>query len=201
MWPPLLWKWKNPVQCRFAILRNTRENLQKHGLLDKVQCLESDVFDSIEEQKFDLIFWNFPFHPMTKSLADMDWLERAVADPGYQHLDKYLRDAHKFLATDGRLLMAFSREMGDVCQMQKLAQKHAWKPNCLDTCMDLIFFLLLENLKIPSGQRVLLFFRSTGRVCGVDFDLWDGTNLTRLNVSVPLFLSVKSYGTGKKDSI
>ncbi len=54
---------------------STFENLQKHGPLDKAQCLESDVFDSIEEQKFDLIFWNFPFHPTTKSLADMDWLE------------------------------------------------------------------------------------------------------------------------------
>ncbi len=119
------------ILCGSAILRNTRENLQKYGLLEKVQCLESDVFDSIEEQKFDLVFWNIPSLQATK--PSINWVDQALTDPGYQLLHKCLRDARRFLRSDGRLVLAFSKDSGDICELPNVAEKYGWKPNCLDT--------------------------------------------------------------------
>jgi hypothetical protein len=48
----------------------------------------SDVLDGIsKEKKFDLIYWNYPFHfNFNKAYGTMDEIEISLRDPEYVHL-------------------------------------------------------------------------------------------------------------------
>jgi hypothetical protein len=54
-------------------------------------------------------------------------LERAIRDPGYNVLKKYLHEAHEYLEKDGFLLLGFSNVMGDMKFFESLAMEAHWK--------------------------------------------------------------------------
>lgn len=109
-------------------LENANENLDKFGMQDKITILHSDVFDGINSNEtFDIIFWNHPFGHVNKSVNELEMLERAVLDPFYQSLDKYLKMAHEYLdKSGGRLFAGFSITAGDKMAFEAIAHDNGW---------------------------------------------------------------------------
>jgi release factor glutamine methyltransferase len=107
---------------------NTQANINKYDLTDRMTVKCGSVFEPLDENdRFDLIFWDFPFYSSTdKSVEELDALERTVCDPGYICVETYLKEAHKYLTDKGRLLIVFSHKLGDTNQLLKLINKYGW---------------------------------------------------------------------------
>ena len=74
---------------------NSRLNSLKYQA--NLEIIQSDMFDQLSERKYDVIYWNYPFHPSNTPVDDLSILEKAVMDPGYKMLSKYLSTAFKHL--------------------------------------------------------------------------------------------------------
>jgi release factor glutamine methyltransferase len=109
-------------------LKNAEENVIKHNILDRVTIKYSDVFGAFNfDDKFDMIFWNYPFGHINKPVEELELLERAVIDPFYKSLDKYLKHADEYLNPDGgRLFLGFSVTAGDQENFEDIAKKYNW---------------------------------------------------------------------------
>lgn len=90
----------------------TRQNAEKHGVLERFELRISDVFESLSNEKFDLIVSNPPYVP----LCEIESLQAEVRDfepeialtdgkDGLSIIGKIIKDAPKFLLPQGFLLM------------------------------------------------------------------------------------------------
>jgi release factor glutamine methyltransferase len=103
------------VDINKKALLNARENFAKHGIEDKVRLIESDGFDSLHEEKFDVIAINPPF----RWFKPKDMLDAASNDENYQFLNRFLAEAKDHLTTDGRILLVFANT-ADIGYLQYL---------------------------------------------------------------------------------
>jgi release factor glutamine methyltransferase len=104
-----------------AAVANCRTNAERHGLSEIVTARISDIFSAVApEERFDLIFWNCPYFAAGRN--DADSLECSVFDPGYESIGRYLRDARGHRSPQGRVLMSFSRTLGDQPLLAQRAQ-------------------------------------------------------------------------------
>ena len=104
---------------------NTEANAVLHGVGARVSCRLGDVFDPLEEhERFDTIFWNAPFSYVERE--DLTPLERAVYDPKYHGLKRYLKEGKKHLKPGGKLLIGFSSSSGHTDVLLRLAHEHQW---------------------------------------------------------------------------
>ena len=88
--------------------------LKKKGINAKV----SDLFSNVKE-KFDLIIFNPPYLPADKR-EDADSARSTTGGiKGYEIIERFLKDAKKFLKKDGKILLVFSSITGDVEQLFK----------------------------------------------------------------------------------
>jgi release factor glutamine methyltransferase len=95
-----------------AAVANCKANASKCGLADIVTTRLSDVFSAVTaDERFDLIFWNFPCIDAPRD--EYDPLECAVFDPDYHSIKRYLRDAGAHLSPGGRVLLGFSETAGN----------------------------------------------------------------------------------------
>lgn len=110
-------------------LENAMENAKKHNINDRITIRYSDVFNNLNsDEKFNLIFWNYPFGHVNKSLEELELLERALVDPFYQGLDKYLKHANDYLnPNNGRLFIGFSTTAGYPQIFESIAKKYNWQ--------------------------------------------------------------------------
>jgi methylase of polypeptide subunit release factors len=109
-------------------LQNAEENVMKHNLADRITIKYSDVFSGLNfNDKFDIIFWNYPFGHINKSVEELDLLERALMDPFYKHLDIYIKNANEYLNPDGgKLFLGFSNTAGYPQTFEDIAKKYNW---------------------------------------------------------------------------
>lgn len=108
-----------------AAILNAKINADTFG--SSIDIRLSDTFEKYGEDKFNVIYWNFPFHPSTIKYEELTILEKAVRDPGYNILKKFLQEASLHLAHKGIVLLGFSNTMGDIQLLYKLAQESKWK--------------------------------------------------------------------------
>ncbi len=99
-----------------AAVANTYHNwreLHNRKQFDRdINIFRSDLFSAIpRDQRFDTIFWNVPFGPYCTHTPNM--LERAIYDPGYRTLKRFLKEAPEHMARDSTLLLGFSSDIGD----------------------------------------------------------------------------------------
>lgn len=130
-----------------AAVENTRLNAARHGLADRVELYQGDVFDGLgPEDRFDLIFWNSPFidpgaddGPAAGPAHDdtRRHLRQAVFDPGYRAHRRYLTGAGARLTAGGRLLLGFS-DLGDHDALRRLAADAGLRISVLRTSGDLV---------------------------------------------------------------
>ncbi|CAF2079991.1 unnamed protein product [Rotaria magnacalcarata] len=112
-------------------VNNAQENIDNHQLGNRVTVVCSDVFDSLPSEwrnKFDLIFWNFPFNHINKSVSELTDLERCVFDRKHEAIDICSRDIREFLVPySGRAFFDFSAAIASIEQFSNIAAKHNWK--------------------------------------------------------------------------
>ncbi|MCX6803993.1 MAG: methyltransferase [Candidatus Diapherotrites archaeon] len=105
-------------------VKNTGENLFFHGFGRKSKCLKSDLFSALKGEKFDTIFWNMPFHCGKKENLTM--LQRAIVDPEYKSFEKFAKGVKKHLLPNGRVLIGFSKEIGDSKRLRAILEKNKY---------------------------------------------------------------------------
>jgi release factor glutamine methyltransferase len=93
-------------------LRMTRQNAEKHGVEERLQLRNSDVFSALPVTKFDLIVSNPPYIPkkdfavLQPEVKDFE-PELALTDgkDGLSIIEQIILDAPKFLKPNGFLLL------------------------------------------------------------------------------------------------
>jgi SAM-dependent methyltransferase len=80
-----------------------KENVKINGLEGIIDVRQGDVFDGLGvSEKFDLIFWNHPFH---KGNEDETFTQMHGFDPLFRGIEKYACEGHRYLMPGGRLLL------------------------------------------------------------------------------------------------
>lgn len=92
-----------------AAVQNTRRNVERHGVADRVVVHQSDLFDALSaDERFDVIYWNSNFVEAPQEFVNASDLHHAFFDPGYETHRRYLLQAPYHLSERGRLLLGFS---------------------------------------------------------------------------------------------
>ncbi len=92
----------NPLAIRCA-----RANVIMHGLDHLVTVQESDLFDTVADERYDLITFNPPFYPRApRDMADRAW----AAGEGSMLLRRFLDEARVRLKPGGEVLIGGSTE-------------------------------------------------------------------------------------------
>jgi release factor glutamine methyltransferase len=85
---------------------NAEQTLRMHHLAASVRC--GDVFRVLRPcEKFDVIFWNHPFHCSSKKARTI--LQRGGYDYRYLCLSEFFREARRHLTPKGKVLLATSK--------------------------------------------------------------------------------------------
>jgi release factor glutamine methyltransferase len=99
----------NPVAVEAA-----RNNAAYNGVADRIAIRRSDVFSNIDGE-FDLIIFDPPF----RWFAPRDLLEAATTDENYRAMTTFFREARRYLALNGRMLIFFGSS-GDLAYLKRL---------------------------------------------------------------------------------
>lgn len=112
-------------------VENTKENVDLHGLGQRVKVSVGDVYDAqdIKDRRFDLVFWSFPFVPFAgpQEKGVLSPLERGLVDSEYKGLREFLSGAKDHLKKNGRLLFAFSFKIGSEELLKKIMFETGWE--------------------------------------------------------------------------
>ncbi|OGG46566.1 MAG: hypothetical protein A3F84_18010 [Candidatus Handelsmanbacteria bacterium RIFCSPLOWO2_12_FULL_64_10] len=110
----------NPTAVALA-----RTNAQRNRVADRFEVIESNLFAAIpEDRRFDYIVFNPPFYPRPPANDE----ERAwLAGTGYQTLRDFFRDAGRFLAPAGRVILIYSTDM-DLDEIARIAEGGGFIP-------------------------------------------------------------------------
>jgi release factor glutamine methyltransferase len=96
---------------------NTLMNAHLHGVTSRVRVYRGDVFDPLPAgERFDAIFWNSPFILAPDRMHLTSPIERAIFDPGYESLGRFLRGCRELVSPRGRVLLGFS-SLGDASRL------------------------------------------------------------------------------------
>jgi ribosomal protein L3 glutamine methyltransferase len=94
-----------------AALAVASRNVAQHGLEDRVRTVESDLFDGLGEQVYEVIVCNPPYVSLAELLALPEEYQRepplalAGGESGLDLVLRILRDAPRFLAEEGVLVV------------------------------------------------------------------------------------------------
>jgi len=123
-----------------AALNIARANAQRHGVIDRLQMIESDLFSAVAtDEQFDLIVANPPYVPDD----DIDSLQREVryeprsalagGSDGLEVIRRLLREALARIQTGGHLVFEFG--FGQEELLLNLIDRTAW--NLIEAREDL----------------------------------------------------------------
>ncbi len=113
-------------------LKVAKKNAEIHRVSGRLELKVSDVFDSLLEEKFDLIVSNPPYI----SVEDVKTLQPEVRDfeppaaltdgaDGFSIIEKIIVDSPRFLIEDGFLLMEIG--FGQARAVEKMFDKNTWR--------------------------------------------------------------------------
>jgi 16S rRNA G1207 methylase RsmC len=104
-----------------AAVANTQANIDKHGVGDRMEVREGDIFGPLRpDERFDLIFWNVPFGYVEPGFEPTP-LQRSTLDPGYEATRRYIHQGRKYLKPGGRLTLGFSTVIGRLELVEQIA--------------------------------------------------------------------------------
>lgn len=108
-------------------VKNALENKKLHRFSDQqLRVFESDCFDNIPSEIFDIIIFAMPYH--NDDIKIVDPLLRAFYDPNFNSIKKFLAQAFKFCHKDTEIFIAFSNK-GDTKELASIFTKSpfAWE--------------------------------------------------------------------------
>ncbi len=88
-----------------------------HYSNEKIKIYESDCFDNVPLQVFDIVVFNIPFHSEPHEIEDP--LEYAFYDPNFRSTKKFLSQVPKYSHAGTRIFIAFSNK-GDLQGLEKI---------------------------------------------------------------------------------
>lgn len=100
-----------------AALNIARQNAAKHGVVNQIDFVQSDLFSNLEPATFNLITANLPYIP-SETLKTLDVYTREpilALDGGMDGLDlirRFLKDAPRFLVPQGMILLEIDSSHG-----------------------------------------------------------------------------------------
>lgn len=101
-----------------------KKNADLHKIAERVDCREGSLFEPIQsKEKFDQIYWNWPFCYTPRSYTHKDPLERAFSDPGYQLIDTFLSESRAYLRPTGKVILTFG-SLGNFDLFDSLVKKY-----------------------------------------------------------------------------
>ena len=133
-------------------VENAQANRNLHSLShDRLEILQSNCFDNIPLQTFDIIIFNIPFHSEPhKNTCSLDY---AFYDPDFISTQRFLQQAQCFCHPNTRIIIAFSNK-GDTKTLESLFTNHGynwelWKIANSDQLYDnrlyMLNFILIEE--------------------------------------------------------
>jgi release factor glutamine methyltransferase len=139
-----------------AAVENTRRNVERHGVADRVDVRHSDLFGGLSpDERFDVIYWNSNFVEAPGDFVNASDLHHAFFDPGYETHRRYLLEAPRHLSEGGRLLLGFS-DMGSwehlrtACDAAGLTTEVLRAQRCQ---LEISIEFQLVGLKSAGGRR------------------------------------------------
>lgn len=113
-------------------VRNTEQNIARHGLESIVSARLGDLFDVLRPgEKFDVIFWNSNYILVDDDELGEDEYYRLFCDPGYKTHDRFFAGAKSFLEPDGYIILGFSA-LGDDAQLSTILDRYGYDRLQLD---------------------------------------------------------------------
>lgn len=107
-----------------AALENTKLNCELHKVEDKIEVIESNLFENVEG-KFSTIYWNHPFITAPEDYEFENIVEKAIFDPGYKLLKRFVSEAGNYLASGGRVLIGLA-DVGGLEYFRELAKENGF---------------------------------------------------------------------------
>jgi len=105
---------------------NTKENARLNKL--EIETYQSDCFDSIPLQSFDIMAWWIPYNPVDAPGTSVDpELIKGGYDPQYKSLDKFLSQAGNYLSENGLILLGIGANVVNNTLIKQLATKNGWE--------------------------------------------------------------------------
>lgn len=101
-----------------AAVKNAKINFKRYNL--NIPTMVGDLYEPIKDnQKFDFIFWNHPFHYWEEEVKEM--LLKAGYDKHYNSLKRYVKEAGNYLTNKGRLLLG-TGNFADLKKIKEIAK-------------------------------------------------------------------------------
>lgn len=108
-------------------IENAKENNILHGFgEDKIKTYQSDCFDNVPKEPFDIIVFNMPYHNDTVKIDDP--LKYAFYDPAFTSIKKFLNQAREYSHKQTQIFIAFSNK-GETKLLEEIFQqnKYNWE--------------------------------------------------------------------------
>ena len=100
-------------------VENTKENMLRFNIFDKVKATQSDVFSNIDSnEKFDLIFRNAPYFDW--KFDESNILYRSMYDKNYEHIKRFILEWEKHLNKNWKIMLWFSSDKFPLEHARKL---------------------------------------------------------------------------------
>lgn len=105
------------VDVNPAAVQSAMHNARMHGFADTMTVLQSDLFEALGEERFDVITANLPFRnkPAHDVVAMSQW------DTEFRTNTRFFEGVARRLKPDGRIYFVQSN-FGEIAAMQRLAQ-------------------------------------------------------------------------------
>jgi len=105
------------VDINPAAVRSATHNVRLHGLADTMEVRQSDLFDALGDERFDVVTANLPFRdkPAHDVVAMSQW------DTGFRTNTRFFEGVGRHLRPGGRIYFAQSN-FGEIEAMMRLAQ-------------------------------------------------------------------------------
>lgn len=114
-------------------VKNTQENIKLHKLERQIKILKGDVFSPLNKQRFDIIFWNFPFGYITHNPKKN---RISVYNKKYEGLHKFAKNVKRHLNKNGKIFIGFSTSIGNKKEFNKILNKNNLKAKIFITKTD-----------------------------------------------------------------
>jgi 16S rRNA G1207 methylase RsmC len=99
-------------------VENAQMNKKMHRFTDaEMTVYQSDIFENVPKQPFDLIIWNMPFHTEPHTIKDP--LEHAFHDPLFKGLKKLLTQLPDYSHPGTLTFIAFSNK-GNIKEIEEI---------------------------------------------------------------------------------
>jgi release factor glutamine methyltransferase len=97
-------------------IMSARHNVQMHGFEDTIEVRLSDLFDSVGDERFDVVTANLPF----RNKPAHDIVARSQWDTDFETNRRFFAEVCNYLKPDGRVYFAHA-SFGDDAEIHRLA--------------------------------------------------------------------------------